>query len=742
MPSDREKRAAQQKARRAARRAGQDAPAASEAPETGPKPPRAPDGASVGVSSPVKPPQRSVLDLAPHEQRRQVLARLWKEATEGATSSDRQKALKLIDELNKDQPPAVSVPAGEGPVPAARSEWARLLRQKINASSLRTVAEQLGVTHAALGKITNGWTVPREPLLEAVRDAFSIDPEDLHRPACPPPPPTQSEVLSSLNADRGFTHFVEHGPLALPLTRPQRVLCLICFEGVDPSQLEPEDRAIAHRLLGGTVDVIPAEAREDVFLRLGRNSAKSTLAACYLSYRALTADLTTTGAHEEPAAVCFSRNARTSGIVFKMVQAILATIPSVVENVESENARDIVFARPLDGRTIRISLVVRSAGGLGVRGYPIVGAVFDEAEFSSQSQVDAAVRDEDTIAGMKPRFTRGAQLLSITTPWPAESYARSRFLENHGHPKTAIAMMGTSLVMRANDPDVARRRAKGLASQNPEEVESAKREFDCIETAATGALLKPERVLGAVRTQIQQTRSRAVAGADIAFINDASALVIGERQGGALVIVKVEIRRPENGRPLQASIVVGEFARIAREAGATFLACADTHQLPTVRREAHVHGLQVVDMPASQEENYFRLAALFNEGRIIIADDPILIRQLRAIGTRKLPGGETGIVMPRSRELAHLDAASALVACAWYDSLVNGAYPTQELQRFAPAVYETPVVSPVPSLAPPPPAAAPSPAHYPNGGAVQAGWVHALHFSAWNDWMPSTGRRR
>ncbi len=72
-----------------------------------------------------------------------------------------------------------------------------------------------------------------------------------------------------------FTSFASK-VLRLTLTRGQRVLARVAFDGVDPIDMPDEaDRELAVTMFGG-VEHVPAEARHVLALELGRDSGKST----------------------------------------------------------------------------------------------------------------------------------------------------------------------------------------------------------------------------------------------------------------------------------------------------------------------------------------------------------------------------------------------------------------------------------------------------------------------------------
>src|SRR5881394_1584929 len=94
-----------------------------------------------------------------------------------------------------------------------------------------------------------------------------------------------------------FTAFVER-VLGVRLTKGQRALALVAFDGLEPRDLPAELRKVARELFG-KVDVIPAAARAVLVAVCGARSGKSyVLGALRLLHLALTVPLESLAADE------------------------------------------------------------------------------------------------------------------------------------------------------------------------------------------------------------------------------------------------------------------------------------------------------------------------------------------------------------------------------------------------------------------------------------------------------------
>ncbi|HEU5478914.1 MAG TPA: hypothetical protein VFU90_03735, partial [Candidatus Tumulicola sp.] len=87
------------------------------------------------------------------------------------------------------------------------------------------------------------------------------------------------EVLASRLALRPlpFVRFATD-VLGIVLSKAWRVLLLVAVDGIEPAELDGEERETARKLFGA-VDTIPPAARRTLVWRLGRGSGKTTLAA-------------------------------------------------------------------------------------------------------------------------------------------------------------------------------------------------------------------------------------------------------------------------------------------------------------------------------------------------------------------------------------------------------------------------------------------------------------------------------
>jgi hypothetical protein len=587
-----------------------------------------------------------------------------------ATKRKRAKAKPLEPTTIIDSDGFVELMTNHGKGP---SEGSRLLALECGRTSVRAVCKLGGWGWKTVQAWLENDAKPRQEFRQLLFALLAIPVSSWEQEPLPaPPPPTAEEILEGLRIKGSFLEFLTEGPPQFPATPQQRVLIKVVFDDIDPADLNPEERAISN-VLFGDIDYVPKSARRKAVLRLGRESAKSTITAAYAVYRLLTADISRTFKNTLPSVVFFSSDAETTKTIFDMASEFLKDIKLAREKTEVDNLESIVFTRPTDGRRVRLRAIVRSAGGVRGRGFPIVAAVVDEAEFMRSAKEDAVIKDEHVIEALLFRMTIGAKILLLSTPWEEESYAGGLFDQNFGKPTTALAALGQTLFLRDNDPAVAALREELMLT----DPIAAAREFDVKVVSMGNALIPGELVDAAVARYrslaCTPKKQRVSAGVDLGLRRDRSTLVLTERQGSVLVVTGVHERTPRPGRPLSGTEVCGEFAQITKDAGGRHMT-GDNHRGENLRDAALDVGMEVVILENKPEETATYLSSLFRENRIAIPDHPRLIKQIKAVRTRAKPGGGLEIVRPRTKELGHCDLEAGLECAAWADKR-HGSFP-------------------------------------------------------------------
>ncbi len=273
--------------------------------------------------------------------------------------------------------------------------------------------------------------------------------------------------------------------LRLQFTPQQFVYALVAFDGWDPEQLAGDDRAIAAQLFGPGVLRIPHGARRILISRFGRDSGKTLLAAAFLVYRALFADVSHCGPGDIPAAVTVSLRLSSAGLALKAATALVDACPEIARRKrnldgKAREAGSLGFSLVrYDGVLVQVMTLPKGAGGGALRGFSLVSLLVDEAEFVNMAGSDAAVTDAALINAAMPRLLVGGKIILASTPWPSGSETARLFNANRNNPTSALAVHGSTVFLRNYDPETVGK----VAAERARDAQNCKREFDAEETA-------------------------------------------------------------------------------------------------------------------------------------------------------------------------------------------------------------------------------------------------------------------
>jgi hypothetical protein len=456
-----------------------------------------------------------------------------------------------------------------------------------------------------------------------------------------------------------FVAFVEQ-VLRVELTPAQRVLALVAFDGIEPEDLEGEDRELAARLFG-PVDSFPPEARSVLVAVCGARSGKSyLLGALYSLWRALTADLSTLAPGEQASALVVAPDVRLGRQVLRYALGAARGVPAIARCIESETAESFVIVRP-DGARVAIEVLPATRGGSAVRGRSLVSAVLDECAFFRDEA--AVVNDQDLFRAVAPRVLAGGLVILASTPWVEAGLLHAEFSANWGAPVRALAVHAPTSLMR---PDA--RTAGVIARERERDADNAAREFDAQAMSSGSGLFFPPSVLSLVLDRDLPTRTstppgaQAYVGGDLGLVRDASAFIAVHRLGSELVVADALELRPARGKPLQLSDVIAKACDFAERHGVRDLH-VDHHALQPAREHLPPgFRLKPVDPSQAAKVKRYELArAKMGEGHVHIPGP--LVRLVNMLGdtiARPTPGGGMTITMPR-RGGVHGDLAAAFV---------------------------------------------------------------------------------
>jgi hypothetical protein len=468
-----------------------------------------------------------------------------------------------------------------------------------------------------------------------------------------------------------FLDFVSR--LGVALTRAQRVLALIAFDGLEPRDLVGDDREMARALIGD-VDKIPALARAVLVAVCGARSGKSYLSALRLLHLAVTVDLQVLAPGEVAAGLVVAPDVRLSRQTLRYVSGACEH-PSLARMVVAESADSVTVERP-DGKRVAIEALPASRGGSAVRGRSLVGAVLDESAFFLDAELGHVVNDVEVYRAVMPRIVRGGQTLVVSTPWTRSGLLWELFQANARGHATAIAVTAPTLLMRDFDPAVV----AVVQREHARDPANAAREYEASFVDSSASLLSSADVEACVEAGVASRPPRpdvlAASGyavtVDVGLRNDSTVVMAGHvesrsREGAPVVRVLVVdacvILKPEPLRRVTIDQVEDAVAGVCGRYRVSAVH-ADIHLHDALAPRLQVRGIAYRELsmsPGAQETRAKTLAAMFSALAVRLVDEPTLASQLRELRVTRHAGGRVSVGAQGSK---HDDAADALLLLA------------------------------------------------------------------------------
>jgi hypothetical protein len=462
-----------------------------------------------------------------------------------------------------------------------------------------------------------------------------------------------------------FTDWVRD-TLGVKLFPGQLVLSKVAFDGVEPCDLEGEEREIA-RTIFGDVEVFPKKARHMLAALCGGRGGKSYfmggLRALYLALYVRVR----LAPGEEAFCLLIAPDKGLARQVLRYASGAAQNCPSIASKIVGAVGVESFKLRQDSGTVVTIQCIAASRGGFSSRGRVLLCCVLDEACFFRDGSY--AVNDVEIYKAVSPRIAPGGQLIVPSTPWAESGLLYDFFKKNFGTPVDAMAAHAPTMVLR--DDDDMREQVDRERERDPE---NAAREFDAVPMdAGTSSFFDAESLKKCIVEDMPETLAplpgaKYWAGLDTGFRKDPSAAVIarqGREKGDPVEVSEVVEIAPEKGRRLVPSETIKKLLARAEHHGCSTV-IADQHYIETVREYAV--GFALLEAPGGapgKVEAHVAARAMINEGRLrISAKHKKLLAQLREIVGRPMPGGGIAISSPR-RGGAHGDIASALVLVLW-----------------------------------------------------------------------------
>lgn len=433
-------------------------------------------------------------------------------------------------------------------------------------------------------------------------------------------------------------------------------------EGIAPAL--DDETSVRH--FGCAASSLPREPRRTVVVRAGGRGGKtSRLLAPKALHAAWTVPLPTLRTGEVASSLLVAPDMKLARQALSFVEGYVRDSKVLRRALVGEPTKDALELKRPDGKVVRIEVLAASRGGRAVRGRTLVFAGLDEAAFFYDEQT-GVVNDAELYRAVLQRIVPGGQCWIVSTPWLADvGLLEERIAKNfgsHGHALAAIA--GTRALNPTWDPTGEIER--DLREQDPA---AATREIDAMPMAGGSMSFFDAN---AVNRAIDESLTLPLApapgiivtcGGDFGFRSDSSTLVVAHRSGKNVCVADLLELRPTPGAPLQPSEAVRELAARAKQHGASRI-MADGHYRESIAEHLRAHGLALVDAPAGaigKSESYVLARTLLHEGRLRLPKHDRLLRQMREVVSKPLPGGGVSISSPRWKGGGHGDLVSALV---------------------------------------------------------------------------------
>lgn len=479
--------------------------------------------------------------------------------------------------------------------------------------------------------------------------------------------PTQSKRTEPLDVPSTFVGFCAW--LGVRLHPGQAEFARVAFDGA-----QPVDRGVAEALFGPIdFDHLPVGVRDVVAAVCGGRGGKSyVLVALRLVWGMLVRDLSSLAPGQRAVALVVAPNEELRQEVVNYALGAYRSKPELAALLrlprgtkEDDVVSEFTIRRP-DGHHVTFRGGVATAGGYGGRGKSLTDFAMDEAAFFRDRS--AKVNDQDIFNAASPRVLPGGQTIVASTPWAEAGLLYETWRENFGKPSTALVAHAPTTTLNASE--WVKRLVERETKKDPE---NALREFGAqFMTGGTTVFYSPtlidEMVDPTLSVNVPREclpGERASAGGDLGFRSNSSALAIThETKTGDIALAELHEDIPERGKALKPRVVLAGWANRLSHHGVDAV-MADKHYIEVAREDLEETGVVVFDAPASPDDVHVRCRQMMRAGKLKIPKHERLIRQLKEIQGRPLPGGKMQIIMPQWAKGAHGDLAAAYVLGVW-----------------------------------------------------------------------------
>jgi hypothetical protein len=397
--------------------------------------------------------------------------------------------------------------------------------------------------------------------------------------------------------------------------------------------LNSEELEIYQRATGRS-EIVLAEQNETTLIAGRRSGKTSKIGATIALYEAFRDHHLTRGDRGYVMLIAPTKNQ--AKIAMRFIRAYLKSSPLLRRYVARERSEEVEL-------TNGISIACYPSSYIAVRGVSIISVVCDELAFWRHEET-AANPEEEVLAALRPGMATfpTAKLIKISTPFRKEGILWREFQQ-----RAELDHLVWQLPSPEMNPTL---QPAELEQERKLDEEKFRREFLAEFTDQIAAWVVPEVLEPCIvrdRTELPRVENAAyVVAVDPAFKGSDFALaVLHQAADGPVVVDRVARWAGTKKAPLGYEYVCGEIARIVNEYGIRKV-LGDQFCAAVIKQHFEKLGIHYNEFTFgahTRADIFGNLRHLLVQRNIELLDEPVLIRQLRALEERRTPNGNIDI---------------------------------------------------------------------------------------------------
>jgi hypothetical protein len=424
-----------------------------------------------------------------------------------------------------------------------------------------------------------------------------------------------------------------------------------CLKTIYGLPLDGEELEV-YRRAAGRADYMPQEYNEATLIVGRRGGKTSKIAAPIACYEAFRDHQLSRG--ERGYVVLLAPRTYQAKIAFRFIRSYLENSPVLAKWIKKIRKQEIDLHND-------ITIGCYPCNYVAVRGISIVAAICDELGFWWVEET-AANPDEEVLAALRPAMATfpTAKLIKISTPYRKDGVLWREFQQRAdlGFPVWQLSTFEMNPRVKPEQLESERRRSE----------EHYRREYLAEFTDEIASWISPEVLHPCVvqdRTELPPVEEGTyVAAVDPAFQrNDFALAVVHKVKDEPVVLDRVARWAGTKNAPLGYEWVCNEVVQIVNEYGINCV-LGDQYCAPVIKQYLSKLGIAYQDFTFgshTRADLFGNLKHLLVQRRIELLDDPLLLRQLRALEEQKTPRGDIDI-RPGHNQKDDIAVAVALAA--------------------------------------------------------------------------------